>query len=241
MTDPGVDDGDRDADADSHEPADSDSDADPDPDPLALGVRWLRTVPTTLAISLVLCAVYALEFLVVVTAGRETATWWFVATTTPSPGWLLGMLAHTPADPTHLLGNLALLIVFGGLTERRLGRRHYLVALAVAGLGGTAGQLFWYALASEPGGTLGASAMALAATAFGTVTIGRERLATGDWPGETAWVWALFGAAVLGRRLALDLVVGVPAVGRFGHLWGVLFGAMLAFARPVARPWDAED
>jgi hypothetical protein len=101
--------------------------------------------------------------------------------------------------------------------------------LAVAGVGGTAGQLLSYALAGEPGGTLGASAMALAATAFAVVTALRERLA-GDWAGDVTWVWAVFGAAVLGRRLALDLVVGVPGVGRFGHLWGIVFGVALAFA-----------
>lgn len=209
----------------------SGADGNPDPAPLAMGVDWLRTVPATLAVCLVLVVVYAVELAVVATAGRETTTWWFVATTLPSPGWLLGPLAHAPADPTHLLGNLLLLVAFGGMTERRLGPRAYLGVLAVAAAGGTAGQLFWYGLTGEPGGTLGASAMSLAATAFATAASLRARVATGRWTGETSWVWVLLGVSVVGRRLVLDLAVGVPAVGRFGHLWGILFGAALALSR----------
>jgi membrane associated rhomboid family serine protease len=140
---------------------------------------------------------------------------------------MLAPLSHTPADPVHLLGNLVLLVVYGGMVERRLGPRRTLAVLAVGGLGGTGGQLLSYALAGEAGGTLGASAMALAATAFAVVAAMRERLASG-WAGDVTWVWTAFGAAVIGRRLALDLVVGVPGVGRFGHLWGITFGLALA-------------
>jgi membrane associated rhomboid family serine protease len=210
---------------------DPDAGAGPDSGPLALGLDWLQTVPATLAVCLVLVVVYAVELSVVAVAGRAATTWWFVATTTPSPGWVLGPLAHAPADPTHLVGNLLLVVVFGGMTERRLGSWAYLAVLAVAGLGGTGGQLAWYGLTGEPGGTLGASAMGLAATAFATTASLRARVATGRWTGETSWVWVLLGVSVVGRRLVLDLAVGVPAVGRFGHLWGILFGTALALSR----------
>lgn len=212
-----------------------------DPEPLVRGVRWLGTVPVSISLCVLLGWVYVAELLVLLVADPGTATWWFVATTS-SPGWVLGPLAHTPADPTHLLGNVVLLVVFGGMTERRLGRWPYLGVLAVSAVGGTAGQLASYALASEPGGTLGASAMALAATAFATVAAVRTRVTTGRWDGETTWVWALLGTAVVGRRLVLDLAVGVPAVGRFGHLWGILFGVGLALARPTRHhPGTSEE
>jgi membrane associated rhomboid family serine protease len=208
----------------------------PDPAPFVRGVRWLRTVPVTLALCLLLGWVYVLELTVVVTAGRPTATWWFVATTNPSPGWVLGPLSHTPADPTHLLGNLSLLVVFGGMTERRLGPRATVATLAMAGLGGTAGQLVSYWLApSGTGATLGASAMALAATAFATTASLRGRATTGRWAGEVTWVWTALGVAILARRLVLDLAVSVPGVGRFGHLWGIIFGVGLALASPSRR------
>lgn len=203
--------------------------------PLVQAGRWLRTVPATLGLCLVLGWVYVLELATLVVADRTTAAWWFLATPSPSPGWVLAPLAHTPADPVHLLANVALLVVFGGMTERRLGARATVAVLVVAGLGGTAGQVLSYALAGETGRTLGASGMALAATAFATAEVVRDRLATGRWAGEVGWLWALLGVAILGRRLVLDLVVGVPGVGRVGHLWGVLFG--LALALFVSPAW----
>lgn len=206
--------------------------------PVARGVRWLRTVPETLALCAVLFFVYAVELLVLATAGGDAFSYWFVAGTTPSPGWLLSPVAHSPFDPFHLVSNLALLVVFGGMAERRLSRSAYLVLLAAAGLGGVAGQLFWYAVAPATAatpGTLGASAAALAATSFAVVDSARRRRAAGRWAGETTWVWTLFGGAVLARRLVLDLAVGVPDVGRYGHLWGVLFGAACALLWRTTR------
>lgn len=203
---------------------------DAEANPLALGVRWLRTVPETLGFCALLCLVYAVELLAWTWFGLDAVAYWFVADTTPSPGWLLSPLAHSPADPFHLLTNVALLLVFGGMTERLLSRRAYLGFLLVAGLGGIAGQLFWYAIApatvATPG-TLGASAIALAATTSVIVDGLRRRRATGQWPGDTTWIWLLSGGLIVARRLVLDLVLGVPDVGRYGHLWGILFGAVL--------------
>ncbi|MFB6143545.1 MAG: rhomboid family intramembrane serine protease [Halorientalis sp.] len=209
-----------------------------EPSPVALGARWARSVPLTLAFCSLLAFVYGVELLVLRVAGVRALSYWFVATAEPSPGWVLAALAHTPGRPSHLLSSAALLLAFGGMTERRLPGRAYLTFLSVAGLGGTAGQVLWYAAAPSPvpvRGTLGASAVGLAATTFAAAASARTRLATGEWTGETTWVWALLGAFVAGRRLVLDLVVGVAGVGRFGHLWGILFGVAYALWHRVGE------
>jgi membrane associated rhomboid family serine protease len=140
-------------------------------------------------------------------------------------------LAHSPVDPLHLPVNLSLLVAFGGMTERRLSRRGYYWFLAVAGLASTAGQVAGAAIAASGGdasGTLGASGIALAATGFAVVASARRWRVTGEWEGQTTWLWTAVGAVVLARRLVLDIAVGVPNVGRYGHLWGALFGVTFA-------------
>jgi membrane associated rhomboid family serine protease len=207
-----------------------DAASEPDSTPLARAGRWLTTIPLTLAFCGLLSLVFAAELLVLSTAGSGAFRFWFVADARPGPAWVLAALAHSPVRPLHLPVNLALLVAFGGMAERRLSRDQYLAVLAAAGLGGTLAQVVSYAFVAPAGsgGTLGASAVALAVTAFAVVDSARTKLATGRWPGETTWVWVLAGSAIAVRRLVLDNVVGVAGVGRYGHLWGVVFGVSVA-------------
>ena len=205
--------------------------------PLVRAVRWLTTIRTTLAVGTLLAVVFCLEVLVWEIAGFDAVEYWFVADTTPSPGWLLAAVAHSPLQPVHLPLNLALLVVYGGMAERRLTRLQYLAVLVAGGVGATGAQVLGYliqAAASE--GVLGASGAALSVTAFAVVESARRKLATGRWAGETTWIWTTFGAFVIGRRLVLDLALQVPGVGRYGHLWGVLFG--VGVAAVVAVPTE---
>lgn len=194
----------------------------------AHAVRWLRSVPATLVFCALLSLVYAVELLVWELWGFEAFAALFVAEPAPSVAWLLAPLAHSPVDPWHLPVNVVLLLAYGGMTERRLRRRPYLWFLAVAGVASTAGQVFGSAVATPAGeasGTLGASGIGLAATGFAVTASLRARAETGEWPGETTWLWVAVGAVIIARRVVLDLAIGVPNVGRYGHLWGVLFGA----------------
>lgn len=207
---------------------------DDDRSPLTRAAHWLTTVRITLAFGTVLSTVFLVELWVWERFGFETFAWLFVADRAPSPAWVFSTLAHSPLRPVHLVGNLALLIVFGGMTERRLGRREYVGFLVVAGLASTFGQAL--VTGTQPAsrgavGSLGASGATLAAAAYAVVASVRTKLTTGEWDGETTPIWVVAGGAIVARRLALDLAVGVPGVGRFGHLWGVLFGVGYALAR----------
>ncbi|MFB6139191.1 MAG: rhomboid family intramembrane serine protease [Halosimplex sp.] len=209
--------------------------AEADASPVARGLRWLTTVPATLSVCGLLLLVFAVERYVWTTMDYRTFVTLFVATPRPSPGWLLAPLAHLPTDPRHVLSSVAQLVVFGGLAEHRLGRREYLALLAVSGVATTAAQVTGGAVvdAGDPvSGTLGASGIALAATALVVVDSLRYRLTAGDWHGEVTWLWTLFGAFVVGRA-ALDLVVGDPNVGVVGHLTGIVIGLGFGLMRPI--------
>lgn len=200
----------------------------------AHAVRWLRTVRWTLLFCLLLVAVYFLEVLVWTTAGFETFVWLFVATSDPSPGWLLAALAHSPLSRWHLATSLGQLLVFGGMAERRLPTDRYLLFLGGAGLASTAGQVASYAITGPPPwaiGSLGASGTALAVTAFAAVHSLGRRTATGRWQAETTWVWATFGVAVLFAELLFAIAGGRPSVGGAAHLTGIAVGTGYGLVR----------
>jgi membrane associated rhomboid family serine protease len=202
--------------------------------PLALAVRWLTQIRTTLVFCTVLTFVYLGELLVWTLWGFETFTWLFVANGTPSPAWLLAGFAHSPVEPMHLLGNLALLAVFGGMAERRLSRWEYVAFVLMAMYASTAAQVASYGLVAPDSGTVGvfgASGVALGATAFAVTSALEEKAVTGRWRGETSWLWTVLGGAIVVQRLLRDFALGVPNVGEFGHLGGILVGIAWALWR----------
>jgi len=206
------------------------------------GARWLRRARLTLLFCLLLAAVYAVE-LSLWTSGRY-ATFYelFVARQDPSLGWLLAPLAHSPAQETHLVGNVAHLLMFGAVAERRLADRAYLALIAASGVASVVTQVAVYVVTAQPAGvgTLGASGIAYALTALVVVDSLRYEEATDRWHGEGTWLWTLFGALLVGQA-ALEAVVGVPGVSAVGHLVGVLVGASYALARPRSAVIAAAD
>jgi len=197
------------------------------------GARWLRHTRLTLLFCLSLVAVYAVE-LWLWTSG-QTGTFYalFVARQNPSLGWLLAPLAHSPVQETHLVSNVAHLVLFGAVAERRLADRTYLGLIAASGVASVVTQVAVYAVAAQPAGagTLGASGVAYALTALVVVDSLRYEAATDRWHSEGTWLWTLFGALLIGQAL-LEAIVGVPGVSAVGHFTGVLVGASLALARP---------
>ena len=206
--------------------------------PLARGRRWLRTVPTTLSLCALLCLVFAVEWYVWQRLGYAAFVDLFVATREPSVGWMLAPLAHLPTDVWHLGSSVVQLLLFGGLVERRLGRRRFLAIGGVSGLATTGAQVASYVLLDVSGrgvGTLGASGIVLATTAFVVVDSLRYRLVAGEWHGEVTWVWVLLGGFVVGRAIfgIVPLAMGTAQVGVVGHVTGVVLGVGTGLVRPA--------
>lgn len=207
--------------------------------PLARGLRWLGTVPTTVSLCVLFCLVFAAEWYVWQQFGYAAFVRLFVATPEPSVGWLVAPLAHLPTDPRHLLSSVVQLLLFGGVVERRFGRRQFLALAVVSGLTTTAAQVASYVALDATGrgvGTLGASGVVLAMTALVVVDSLRYRLATDRWHGEVTWVWVLLGAFVVGQAVLglADLAAGTARVGVVGHLTGVVIGLGYGLVRPTA-------
>jgi|GEM_PF-1922255 len=199
---------------------------------LARGVRWLVRTRVTLAFCLLLCSVYAVELYLWTTGQFDAFDTLFVARQRPSVGWLLAPLAHSPVQHTHLLGNLAQLLVFGAIAERRLRDEAYLGLIAASGVASIGAQVTTYVVAGDPPGvgTLGASGIAFALTALVVVDSLRYQEITDRWHGETTWFFTLFGGLLSGQAL-LEVVFGVPGVGVVGHFVGVVVGASFALVR----------
>jgi len=205
--------------------------------PLARGRRWLLSVPTTISLCLLLCLVFAVEWYVWQRLGYAAFVELFVATREPSVGWLLAPVSHLPTDLRHLGSSVAQLLLFGGLVERRLGRRQFLAVVVVSGFATTGAQVASYVLLNVPGrgvGTLGASGIVLAMTAFVVVDSLRYRLSVGEWHGEATWVWVLLGGFIVGQAVfgVWSLVLGTASVGVVGHVTGVVIGVGIGLVRP---------
>lgn len=197
--------------------------------PLTRGFRWLGTVPTTVFLCVLFCLVFAAEWLVWQRLGYAAFVETFVATRDPSPGWVLAPLAHLPTDPRHMLSSIVQLLVFGGIVERRLGRRAFFGLAVVSGLATTAAQVGSYVVVgvtTRSGGTLGASGVVLAMAALVVVDSVRHRLGVGEWHGDVTWVWALLGGFIVAQAVfgLWALAMGTARVGVVGHVTGVVIG-----------------
>jgi len=202
------------------------------------GLAWLRSVPATLCLCALFVLVFAAEWFVWRRFGYATFVTLFIATPEPAPGWLLAPLAHLPTDPRHLVSSVVQLLLFGGVVERRLGRRRFLALAAASGLATTGAQVAWYVALGASGrvaGTLGASGVVLAMTALVVVDSVRYRVATGGWHGEFTWLWVFFGAAIAAQAVfgLAALVAGTAEVGVIGHLTGVVIGVGVGLVRPT--------
>jgi len=196
---------------------------------LAAGARWLAEKRVTLGVIVLLVAVFAFERAVLWLYGPRTWGYLFLAGGDLSPGWLLAPFAHR--DLTHLGTTAGVILVYGGLVERRLPPATYLGFYVAAGYASTGAQLGAY-LGGGPGlGTLGASGAALGLVAFFSTVTALERVwdrrDSEDAGRSVETVFAVTGVVVVALVVANDFLptVGLePGTAPFGHLGGMLTG-----------------
>jgi membrane associated rhomboid family serine protease len=190
----------------------------------AAGVRgrlatWRATRPATTTLVAVLAAAFAVESLVWWLFGFPTMAFWFAASATPSPGWLLAPLAHQSLG--HLLGNLLFLVVFGSLAEADLSAPTWYWLFGTSAVAGTAAQVWSYLLAGVEGGAVGASAGVVALVSYVAVRTVRD--------GPTARSRVAYALGVAGGigmvSLLLSDFVLTTGSAEYAHLLGVTVGA----------------
>ena len=201
--------------------------------------QWRERHPATTTLVAVLVAAFAVQSVLWSVFGFRTIEFWFAATASPSPGWLLAPLAHQSA--VHLLGNLLVLVLFGSFAEEILSERETYFLFVVAGVAGNAAQVSSYVVAGVESGAVGASAAVLGLVAFHAVRSLRSVLAGGTQP-FTSRYWGIAAVGVVLLLLANDLLTFSLWAGtaEYAHLAGVLVGSGGAMTHPMASPQWAE-
>lgn len=177
---------------------------------------------------------------------KEMLQWVFTTGSFPvlSPGLFLATISHAfPPRLTHLFGNVALLWVFAGESERHMGRLEvvvfFVMTALVAVLAGTA---------ASGGNTMGASGGVFAFIGFYSVhlvldhheelefdTLGAKGLL--DTSPRAYWGVAMAVTAVIMVPYLTGKLAGIVPVGSedvVGHLTGFLFGVAYVMARRLA-------
>jgi membrane associated rhomboid family serine protease len=190
----------------------------------ATGVRgrlatWRATRPATFTLVAVLAATFAVESLVWWLFGFPTMAFWFAASATPSPGWLLAPLAHQSLG--HLLGNLLFLVVFGSLAEADLSAPTWYWLFGTSAVAGTAAQVWSYLLAGVEGGAVGASAGVVALVSYVAVRTVRDGPAARS---RVAYALGVAGGIGMVSLLLSDFVLTTGSA-EYAHLLGVTVGA----------------
>jgi membrane associated rhomboid family serine protease len=189
----------------------------------AVGVRgrlatWRATRPATTTLVAVLAAAFAVESLVWWLFGFPTMAFWFAASATPSPGWLLAPLAHQSLG--HLLGNLLFLVVFGSLAEADLSAPTWYWLFGTSAVAGTAAQVWSYLLAGVEGGAVGASAGVVALVSYVAVRTVRDGPAARS---RVAYALGVAGGIGMVSLLLSDFVLTTGSA-EYAHLIGVTVG-----------------
>lgn len=184
-----------------------------------MGKRWWREAPCTLAMAVLLCAVFAAEVVRGV-AGNEQALLSMGAfpdtAILDGQWWRTFTYAFLHLTWWHLLANVALLVWVGGIVERRLGRAGWAAVYAAGVIVPGTMLLLVRTVAPQDGSTVGASGAVCALLAAALVLVRRRRR----------------DREVMRRLWACLAVVAVlsfvPGVSLLGHASGLVTGGLVA-------------
>lgn len=95
--------------------------------------RAIENYGLTLLLAMVFVLTYQIQYLVFELYSEEFFAWLFTTESikTPSPGWILSVISH--GNLPHLIFNIGLLLVAGGLSEPHLKRLEYIIFFFITG------------------------------------------------------------------------------------------------------------
>lgn len=192
-------------------------------------IKWVQKRRMTVAIAAILVIWYGLQLVVLNIYGHDTATWLFYFEKPPnsiSPGMIFYPISHKIGDITHIISNVALLLVVGGLVEPYIRKSDiFIIVIGLGYLGTLLANLtapihnMWI-LAGASGGIL-------ALVAYSGLRL--KPLIT-----ETRTDISIWSATGLQAVLTVTLLIGAPVVlihqtiwvnpPHSGHIAGILLG-----------------
>lgn len=228
--------------------------------------RWVKAFQTRYTVTAILVFFLILWYEIQLLAvglfdpPKETIQYWFTmrSITHPTPGWLFAPISHAfPPKYSHLIGNVGIIAVFGGLAERHLSPRSYLAFFIVTGFLGAALHTANVNLGGELAAVKGASAAAYGLMFYSTYHIAQQHddelligksVDTGaEWmrimPRFTySWVVLLVPIWVaLHLLMKLTGILSAGDVAVDGHATGALLGVCFVYFQPVMEDlpcWD---
>lgn len=191
--------------------------------------EWVRNRPATVGLSLFFTAWFAFQLVVLTLYGVETAKCLFYTELPPKwpptlfgPGYLLAPISHEMSVYTHIISNIAFLLLVGGTLEPYVHRRK--IPAVVIG-GGYVGMIVTMATAPIHGfwPIAGASTGIMILWGYTGLRMWGEL----DLPGT-------FGEKRLERQVAVFVLLAVPAIplyevfigGNMAHVVGIILGVL---------------
>lgn len=154
-----------------------------------------------------------------------------------TPGWFLSIISHGLDPFAHLVPTLAMLLVFGALSETHLKTRDYLIFFLVVGFVSSPVHLYLY---PQTANIAGASGPIFGFVMYGTyhyVSEHRDRLAfDAEFMPRFVFSVLVIGVPIAATLLVISQLFGVWPRGDSAvesHGLGLLAGFLLVYLQPI--------
>jgi membrane associated rhomboid family serine protease len=172
-------------------------------------------------------------FMLQVLIAPFTTFFWLVPSEALSGAWwqfITYMFMH--GGVMHIMINMFVLFIFGGVIENALGERRYIMLYLISGVGSAFLYIFLMGISDIP--MLGASGAVFGVMAAFGFMFPKEKIIIFPLPFPIPAFAAILAIA------ALELFLGVtgiePGIANFGHLGGLLTGLALTYYWKGKRP-----
>ncbi len=184
-------------------------------------------------ITTALIGINIVMFILQVAIAPFTSLFWLVPSEALSGAWwqfITYMFMH--GGVMHIMINMFVLFIFGGVIENALGERRYIALYLISGIGSAFLYILLMGISDIP--MLGASGAVFGVMAAFGFMFPREKIIIFPIPYAIPSYIAIL--AIAGLELFLGLTGFEPGIANFGHLGGLLTGFALTYYWKNRRP-----
>lgn len=184
-------------------------------------------------ITTALIGINIVMFILQVAIAPFTSLFWLVPSEALSGAWwqfITYMFMH--GGVMHIMINMFVLFIFGGVIENALGERRYITLYLISGIGSAFLYILLMGISDIP--MLGASGAVFGVMAAFGFMFPREKIIIFPIPYAIPSYIAIL--AIAGLELFLGLTGFEPGIANFGHLGGLLTGFALTYYWKNRRP-----
>lgn len=155
-----------------------------------------------------------------------------------TPGWFLSIISHALDPFAHLVPNLAMLLVFGALSEPHLKTRDYLIFFTVVGFISSPVHLYLF---QETSNVAGASGPIFGFVMYGTYHYVWEHSDRLSFDSDASYFRSVFSIAIFLLPIAAVVMVVLQLLGMWprgasaveSHALGLFAGFLLVYLQPA--------